>query len=250
MQSKEIFYMFTKIELVNWLKANLIFLESVYYLSGIFVFISAIVAIIALKSFRTEAKIRFRRDALQATLIVVDQKKKELIHLDDLFWAHQSSLNDCPDIPYSVEMNSKSRFILNHNVKNGVILDKTGLPDLEYYKYFHDDKNKILFNLAMDVLNELENISQYVFSGLLDAEKFFQMEAEIIIFYIEKQSPNIAVMREHRHDDFFGGIVQLYDAWKPMCEKKFIEKQMLTLQQNKDSLKCDETHNCYYGKTI
>lgn len=172
------------------------YVEFLYLLSGPLMFVGVIVAIIQLYTHRKETKVIFERETISSSLNILDTKLKGIYSACE----ELEKLESYQHIP-----------VFEGEVRG---LDKTKVTCTNdcLIKFYHEDYFDHLCGVTV-ILNELETLSQYILSGILNEELCYKLEGNHFLQYIEDYKPFIACERNSEEDPFCENLVKLYDLW-------------------------------------
>lgn len=170
--------------------------EFIYFLTGPFLVIGVVIAIFQLKAFRSEATTRFSRESIQISLSLLDRKLSDINKMQVNVWSVQKK----------------------HNIGwfNGRVddLNKDGISqDIQWINWMNSEESREISDLVFELLNEVENFTHYIYSGLVDEQLCFELEGSRVLKFIDFNKQYIAYARESNSDTTYNGIVRLYEEW-------------------------------------
>lgn len=172
------------------------YVEFFYLLSGPLMFIGVIVAIVQLYFHRRESKIRFNRETITASMNILNTKLKAI----------HSATNELE------ELDSYHKVPFFEGEIRGFSKDNVTCTN-ECFTKFYDEDNKDHRSGVINVINELEALSQYILSGILNEELCYKLEGSHLLSFIEDYKHFIASERESDEDEFCEHLIKLYDLW-------------------------------------
>lgn len=172
------------------------YVEFFYLLSGPLMLIGVIVAIFQLYFHRKESKIRFNRETISASMNILNTKLKAIYSaVDEL-----EKLDSYQEVPFF------EGDIRGFNKDNVTCTN-------ECFTKYNDEDNHDHKSGVINVINELETLSQYILSGILNEELCYKLEGSHILSFIEDYKHFIALERESDEDEFYQHLIKLYDLW-------------------------------------
>lgn len=172
------------------------YVEFLYLLSGPLMLIGVIVAIIQLYFHRRESKIRFERETINSSINILDFKFKAIHNANDEL-EKLDSYNEVPFFEGEVKGLNKASVTCTN----------------DFFTKYYDDDNHDHKTGVINVLNELETLSQYILSGVLDEELCYKLEGSHFLHYVEDYKHFIACERVIEEDECYAHLVKLYKLW-------------------------------------
>jgi hypothetical protein len=188
--------------------------EFIYFVSNSFLAIGLFIAISQLKQLKKEASVRISRESTSITLSLLERKLKEIESAKDSVYS-QDFWSEMPDFEGEI----KGYF------RSGVCAQNDWLTSLE-----SDDAHSFVCAIS-DYLNELETLSQYILSGLVDEELSFKLQGPYIVKCIKEFEPYVAAYRDSEEDPLFEYIVKLYVKWSQMQELDHLKNEHMRLSK-------------------
>lgn len=199
--------------------------EFFYYLSGPFIILLLLVAILQLRTgvnqlllTRSEIAIRFKRESILLSLDLCEKgiKKINLSHKK-----------------YH-EIISKNKY--NHYQRKLNTFDKSSFDkNCAWLDSFFNDDNVMIHDAAVDVLNELEVFAHYALSGVLDEPFAYNAEGDIYISIMKDMKPCIAAIRDSHDSSNLAKSIKLYGMWEKKKEKESLEDKLSTIGEIKQT---------------
>jgi len=200
--------------------------EFIYFISGPLMFLGIIIAIRQLHFIKKEANQRFTRETILISLNMLDKKTEHLSKLQDLLWdaeanAEAETKEDAQENEPAPEFDGKIDTIYIGGINNS----DNWLSWLQT-----DEAYDVLYN-AITLCNELESISHYIYSGIIDEEMCFNLQGNLIISYIESNLHYIAQSRKTHESSTYEGIIKLYSDWHNKIKRDTLVKKHKKLSQ-------------------
>ncbi|MNJ49260.1 hypothetical protein D3C77_444790 [compost metagenome] len=200
--------------------------EFAYFLSWPLLLATVIVALLQIKAFKEEARTRFKREIIAASISVLESKllsianHYERAHNDECESTPPDFKGDIVDVKYS-----------------------TSFFDSEWLEWYENHSEAKFRNSINSTINEIEILANYIYSGITDEELCYKLERHSILGYIQDLLPYIAFARTDDRLVVYENTVKLYIDWsnkvehdKSQNQLKAIEEQ-LQKQKRPDSVK-------------
>jgi hypothetical protein len=170
--------------------------EFIYYVSSPLMLVGIAIALLQLRAFKTESETRFKRETIITTLTILEQKIDQIEKFYDAVYDHESA-DRMPQVTHKLVGYSKasSRF------------------DDAWLEWYHHDDQVDFQNAVTNVVNSLEGLASYIFSGVTDEELCYKIDHRRVLYYIEATQAYWAEARDDDEHHVFEGIHNLYTLW-------------------------------------
>lgn len=194
--------------------------EFIYFLSGPLLLGGLLVGMFQLRQFRNESLARFTRETINTSLSILDSKIREIASLE------KKAFN-CQEFLLLPEFEGEIKGYSANNIE----------CTNEWLNIFNSEKCAEFYNLVMNVLNEIETLSQYIFSGITDEELCYQLEGSLILSYIDNLEVYMAAQRENEEDTLYENIIKLKRHWDEKSEHDIVSRKHRALSEAFKNLK-------------
>lgn len=192
--------------------------EFVYFLCGPLMLLGIIVGVFQIFYFKKDMSIRVTREATLMSLSVLEKKINEL----NDYWEFAFDDERFPDRPgFEGEVNG---LYLSKLVCSNDFVAKMNAP--EHMRFS---------NAITRCLWCLENLAQYINSGICDEEKCYKLEGPVVVSYVESLKEFIALDRESEDDHVYENIVSLYNIWVVRLEHDNLLKKSQEIKSKLDN---------------
>lgn len=185
--------------------------EFIYYITGPFILVGIGIAIMQLKAFKAESETRFKRETIITTLTILEQKLEQISDFYDI--AFEGDLTDSmPEAQHE---------------QLGVSMASSRL-DSKWVEWYHDEDQFDFNNSVTNLLNAIEGLASYIFSGVTDEELCYKLEHTRTMFYIDLTQEYWAECREHDDSALFEGIHNLQVLWSEKLNHDESQKALIS----------------------
>lgn len=194
-------------------------LENLYYLSGILILISIIIALIQLSIAKKTLKINSKRDA--ATLAA----KQVEIYMTRVIPLHNKIFH------YELKEKIERPEISVGEFTTEVLIEKMGKD--EYLKVAKERMK--LLSICLATLNSMEAFSVYFIKEVADEEIAFSSVGRTFTKSVESLYFDIASCRS-KESKPFQNLIELYGIWKNKLSKEKLENDKIDLAKQLDAI--------------
>ena len=183
----------------EYLISNKATVEIIYLLSAPIMLIGLLIGLFQLYLIKKDFEVKYKREAIRDTLNIFQNKINTLENL----WVELGTA--------TVEEELKAYT----NTIVGFSIDSFSKND----KWLIDFKNTFLtYNKSVDLLNELEQLAQFIQSGLADEKLAYSLQGQYFVKSVDRLKHYIAAHRDSEHMQSYSEIISLYTKWSRIIE--------------------------------
>lgn len=193
------------------------YLEIAYFISGIVIAITALIALYQIKIAKNTLTVQSKRDALSLTANQCSHYASMIIELQNKLYEKRVS-EKCTFFDSSYwEVNTDGKSIIVRNVLNGA-------PSL--------DEVDLVSKELLVVVNAMESFAIYFTSNVADESVAYKSVGKTFISTAETYMPWIILC--YKTDGYFSNIVELYVIWKNRKKQEELKTKMQYLKNELD----------------
>ena len=194
------------------------FLEILYFIAGIGLFVVAIIALQQIRLAKTDIKTRVNREAAKEAALQIAHWADRIIPSLNKLTSYEDEIHferlKCSMDRFEIEeLESKDSKVLSHHLKAVDLLKE----DSEFRKR------------VLGAANQIEAAAMYFSTGIADEEMAFMPLSKVFCDFVERTFFLYCLMRKHDQLNKWDYTVKLYRVWSKRRIKYDLDAQQNTL---------------------